>query len=157
MEGGSVPMEGSIVGVLPLHTHDSAHFWDTCAAHAMELQRCQRCSRFRYYPSSVCPYCSSVSFEWKSVSGRGTVYSFTWVLRAAPGFEDRVPYVYALVALEEGPFIATNIVDVLPDELAINLPVAVDYADVAPGLALPLFRPLPAKRSVEVPVEETTE
>lgn len=78
---------------------------------------------------------------WTPVSGLGSVYTFTWVYRPAPGFEERAPYAYALVELEEGPVMATNIVDTTELELRIGLPVQVTYEDVLPGISLPLFKP----------------
>lgn len=126
---------------LPERTEENARLWDSCVEHAMELQRCNECGRFWYYPSPICPHCSSLEFTWTPVSGRGVLHSFTWVHRPAPGFEDLVPYVYALVELEEGPLMATNIVDADEDTVRIGLPVGIRYFDVTDDITLPLFAP----------------
>ena len=126
---------------LPARNPDNARFFDSCVAHRMELQRCHDCARFRYFPAPICPHCGSLGFSWEPVSGRGTVYTFSWVHRPAPGFEQRVPYAYALVELEEGPVLATNIVQTSEAELSIGLPVEVCYEDVTPDISLPVFRP----------------
>ncbi|MFT3866729.1 MAG: Zn-ribbon domain-containing OB-fold protein [Solirubrobacterales bacterium] len=127
---------------LPQRNEENSRFWDSCSEHAMELQKCDSCGRFWYYPSPICPHCGSLEFTWAPVSGRGVVHSFTWVHRAAPGFEDLVPYAYALVELEEGPVMATNIVGVGEPGLKIGLPVAVSYLDLNDEVTLPLFEPV---------------
>ena len=136
------PSSGERSKALPQRTSENARLWDSCLQRAMELQRCSSCRAFRYYPAPICPECASLDFDWERITGRGTVYSFTWVYRAAPGFERDVPYAYALVQLEEGPVMATNIVNVGEDELAIGMPVTIHYRDVTPEFTLPLFEPL---------------
>jgi len=126
---------------LPQRTAENARLWDSCVEHAMELQRCSACRKFWYFPSPICPHCSSLEFKWEPISGLGTVHSFTWVHRPAPGFEELVPYVYALVELEEGQIVATNIVNTSEEELVIGLPVQIHYYDAAPDVTLPLFEP----------------
>src|SRR5215472_11130718 len=126
---------------LPVRNLDNQRFFDSCAEHRMELQKCAACARFRYFPAGICPYCGTLEYEWSQVSGLGTVYSFTWVYRPAPGFEDAVPYAYALVELDEGPVKATNIVNTREAELKIGLPVRVHYEDVTDDVTLPLFEP----------------
>ena len=124
---------------LPSRTPENARLWDSCVEHAMELQQCNVCSKFWYYPTPICPHCSSLEFTWAPISGKGTVHSFSWVHRPAPGFEDQVPYCYALVELEEGPMVATNIVNSAEGEVAIDMPVTIHYLDVDPEITLPLF------------------
>jgi uncharacterized OB-fold protein len=138
IDHGTIDLEGR---ALPTRTAENAQFWDSCAAHAMELQKCDSCGRFWYYPSPICPHCSSLEHTWARVSGTGTVYSYTWVYRPAPGFESEVPYAYALVELDEGPIMATNVVGSSEDELAIGMAVTVHYRDMTPEISLPLFEP----------------
>jgi uncharacterized protein len=126
---------------LPQRQPQSARLWDSCVEHAMELQRCDACGRFWYYPSPICPHCSSLEFTWTPISGKGTVYSFSWVYRPAPGFDDDVPYAYALVELEEGPIMSTNVVNSSEQALSIGMPVRIHYSDVTPDITLPLFEP----------------
>ena len=125
---------------LPNRTVDNERFWDSCQAHRLELQRCCECARFRYYPAPVCPQCSSTVFEWMPVSGRGELHSFSWVHRPAPGFASHVPYAYALVQLDEGPILATNIVDSPEVAVRIGARVEICYEDVTAEVTLPLFR-----------------
>jgi uncharacterized protein len=126
---------------LPERTPENKRLWDSCVEHAMELQQCDACQRFWYYPSPICPHCSSLEFTWRPIAGSGAVHTFTWVYRPAPGFEDMVPYAYALVELDEGPIVATNIVNSDEASLQIGMPVQIHYLDVNPEVTLPLFEP----------------
>lgn len=130
---------------LPTITEDNAQFWRSTKAHAMELQRCDRCSRFWYYPGPVCHYCGSTDFTWTPVSGRGTIYSYT-VLERAKGnpFEGDVPITIVLVRLEEGPVMMSNLFDYTPEQLRADAPVEVAYEDVNDEVTLPVFHPATA-------------
>ena len=127
--------------LIPRIRPESERFWESCRLHAMELQRCRACNAFRYYPAPICPRCWSLEADWTPVSGNGVVYSYSWVHRPAPGFRDLVPYAYALVELEEGPVLPTNVVETTPDELRIGMDVAVDYLDLTDRISLPVFVP----------------
>ncbi len=119
-------------------------FWESVKAHAMRIQRCAACGRYVFYPRPLCPHCFSAALEWTPISGRGVVYSFTIVYRH-PGaaFQAELPYVVALVELDEGVRMLTNLVQVAPDpaQLRIGMPVEVVYEDVTPEITLPKFRP----------------
>ncbi|MBO9577592.1 MAG: OB-fold domain-containing protein [Microbacteriaceae bacterium] len=133
---------GTIHRPLPTITPDHVRFWEAARAGRMELQRCNDCGRFWYYPGPVCHYCSSRDFTWTPVSGKGTIYSHT-VLERAKGnpFEDDVPITIVLVRLEEGPVMMSNLIDYEPGELRIDAPVVVDYERVDDEVTLPVFRP----------------
>jgi len=93
----------------------------------------------------MCPDCGSFNYEWAKSAGKGKVFS--WAITdqpMLPQFADAVPYAIAIVELEEGVRIATWVVDVLPDELSIGLPVEVEFDDVTSGVTLPKFRRLHA-------------
>jgi len=113
-------------------------FWDGIAAGRLRLQRCRACGRHVFYPRAVCPHCTSGELEWVDASGRGSVYSFSVVHRAPPGFAADAPYAVALVDLDEGVRMMTRLVDVALDDLAIGQPVEVV---VEGDPALPYFRP----------------
>ena len=128
---------------LPEIDDDNREFWESCKQHEMKLQKCARCSAFRYYPSPVCPECSSFDAEWTRVQGTGTIYTFSIVQRPpTPAWMDAVPYVYAVVNLEEGPMMPTNIIGCPVDEVRIDMKVEVVYDDVTPEVTLPKFRPV---------------
>ncbi len=124
---------------LPKPSPTSLPFWDSVRRHQLKLQRCSACHKFIYYPRTRCPYCMGDRLEWQPVSGRGKVYSYTVVRRASHrAFMD--PYVLAIVELEEGPRMTTNIV-APPESVRVDMPVAVYFDDVTPDNTLVKFKP----------------
>jgi uncharacterized OB-fold protein len=130
-------------GPVPVPTPESRPFWEAARRHELMLQRCRRCTRFFFYPRAACPHCLSGDVEWQRVSGRGTLHTFTVVHRGLRGFPLGEPYILAVVELEEGPRMMTNLVDVEPDPARIRIGMAVEvvFADVTAEVALPRFRP----------------
>ncbi len=127
---------------LPAVDEESRGFWEACARHELRLQRCAACRAFRHPPRAVCPACLSSDLEWARASGQGTVYSFTVTHQNhAPGFRERLPYVLAVVELDEGVRLMTNVVGCDPETVRIGLPVEVEWDDVGPDASLPVFRP----------------
>ena len=127
---------------LPEITEENGPFWESCAAGILSLQRCRGCERFRYPIAPVCPRCLATDFAWEPVSGRGRVFSyvvFHHVYHRA--FQGDVPYNVALVALEEGPFMVSNVVGVPNERLVCDLPVQVVFDRVTDTVTLPRFRP----------------
>jgi uncharacterized protein len=118
-------------------------FWDSLHRGAMEIQRCEDCSSFTFYPRGLCPSCNSRALRWSPVSGRGHIYSLTIVHRPTnPAFKSEAPYVVALVDLEEGCRMMSNIIGVQadPDHVKIGMPVEVIYEKVTDDTVLPKFR-----------------
>jgi uncharacterized protein len=113
-------------------------FWDGVAQGVLRLQRCAACDRCVFYPRAVCPDCMTGDLEWVEASGAGVVHSFTVVHRAPPDFRDQVPYVVALVDLDEGVRMMTRLVDVEPAAVRVGLPVEVAIRGEP---RLPYFRP----------------
>lgn len=127
---------------LPHPTRISAPFWQAARQHRLVIQHCPRCATFQHYPRPFCVRCLHGELEWRPVSGRGEVYSFTVVRRAAhPWFAERVPYVHAIVELEEGPRLTTNVVGCDPADVQVGLPVRARFEDVSDDVALVLFEP----------------
>jgi uncharacterized OB-fold protein len=126
----------------PVPTPDTRYFWERCRERQLVVQRCSDCGEHLFYPRSVCTQCRSRDIAWIAASGRGTISTFTIVRRAfAPGFAAKVPYVVALVRLEEGPQLMTNIVACDVDAVAIGMAVEVDFEPVDGEITLPVFRP----------------
>ena len=133
---------------LPIPDPVTRPFWESLKAHAIRLQRCGACHRFVFYPRPLCPACFSDQLVWTPVSGRGVVHAFTIPHRHGnPAFASRVPYVVALVELDEGVRMLSNLVDVdpTPQAVSVGLPVEIVYDDVTPEITLPRFRPRPAR------------
>ena len=120
----------------------SAPFWEGLKAGELRLQRCTACSRYVFYPRSVCPHCLSDRLEWQTASGRGRVYSFTIIRRAMnPAFAADVPYVFAIVELDEGPRVTTNLINCAPEDTRIGMPVRAACDSVTSEIALLKFEP----------------
>lgn len=120
-------------------------FWDSVKAHAMSIQRCNACQRHVFYPRMHCPYCFGRALAWVPVSGRGVVHAFTIVhYHADPTFRADAPYVVALIELDEGVRMMSNLADVTPDphHVRVGMLVEVTYDDVTPEMTLPKFRPI---------------
>ncbi len=125
---------------LPKPTPASRPFWDAARRHELTLQRCGGCKKFIYYPRDRCPHCLSKDLSWERVSGRGTIYSYTVVRRASSRAFADAPYVLAIVELDEGPRMTTNIV-APPEQLKIGMPVTAFFDDVTPEHTLVKFKP----------------
>lgn len=126
---------------LPEITPDNEPFWDACKRHELSLQKCQNCGHLRL-PSPICPKCLSMNSDWARVSGLGKVY--TWVVmyqRYHAGFAEELPYNVAIVELEEGPRLITNIVGCSNENLRIGMEVEVVFEDVTEEVTLPKFKP----------------
>jgi uncharacterized OB-fold protein len=127
---------------LPVPDPQSQPFWEACRRHELIVQRCRTCDNTQFYPRVLCTRCRGTDLGWVPASGRGLVHSFT-VIRRAPSasFKPDLPYVLALVELEEGVRMMTNIVGCTVDEVRIEMPVEVVFDDVSEAISLPKFRP----------------
>jgi uncharacterized OB-fold protein len=127
---------------LPSPTHITEPFWQGTKRHELLIQHCKDCQHYIFYPRSHCPQCLSAALEWKKSSGRGKVYSYTVIRRAGlPGFAKEVPYVFAIIELEEGPRLTSNIVGCKPEEVKIDMPVAAFFEEATPEVTLVKFKP----------------
>jgi len=118
-------------------------FWEACRNNRLELQKCSDCSHIRYPVSHVCPECLSEAHEWVKVSGRGTVWSsivFHQVYNKA--FAADVPYNVAMIQLDEGPRMISNVVGVPPSQVKVGDVVEVIFDAVTPEVSIPRFRPV---------------
>jgi uncharacterized protein len=111
-------------------------FWDALKAGRLDIQRCTACSRHVFYPRAVCPHCGRGPLEWVTASGSGTVHAFTVAHRAPEAFRAEVPFVVALVDLDEGVRMMTRLVDVDRAQVSIGLPVKLSISGDPP---LPTF------------------
>jgi uncharacterized OB-fold protein len=117
-------------------------FWDACARGELRLQRCLSCGHLRYPAAIVCPECLSAETEWQAVSGRGKVFSFVVFQRAYHlAWEGRVPYNVALIELDEGPILLSNVIDVDNARLTVGLDVRIAFRRLDEALSIPVFVP----------------
>jgi len=132
----------------PLASATTLPWWEAAAEHRLVVQRCASCEHTRHPPAPICPECRSGESDWKEVSGRGEVYTFTIVHRPIAAGQE-LPYLVAVIALEGsgGLRIISNLVGVDPGEVAIGLPVEVVWEDMSANLAIPRFHPVSEEES----------
>ena len=122
----------------------SGFFWDGVEQHELRALRCDACGWYLHPPRGSCPRCLSTALSVTKLSGQATLVTWTQPMKTfEPYFEAKVPFVFATVNLiEQQPLrFATNVVDCDEADLRIDLPLVVEFREVAPGCTLPLFRP----------------
>ncbi len=124
---------------LPTPSKISQPFWDSCRDGKMQMQRCADCGVYAYYPVYVCPECASRKLEWTVVSGNGKIHTYTVAPRSS--FDIQGPLIVALVELDEGAMMVSNIVTPAPDKLKIGTKVRVRYEKMSDDITLPMFEP----------------
>ncbi len=138
----------------PKPTPETQPYWDAANRRELAIQRCTSCGKAFFYPRSACPACYSQQVEWFVASGRARLHTYLISHRPAPGFAEQVPYAIAVVELEEGPRMMTNIVGVdnTPENLVLDMDLEVDFEPRGAQL-VPVFRPAakPAGRPAESP------
>jgi uncharacterized protein len=126
----------------PLPTPETAPFFEGTASGELRIQRCHACGLAFFYPRTGCPHCGSTDVAWERASGRATLHTYVISHRAAPGFEDQVPYAIAIVELAEGPRMMTNIVGIPNTPESLILDMALEVAFEPRGeVAVPVFGP----------------
>ena len=126
---------------LPVIDGESRPYWDALKQHRLTLKRCHDCGKHHFYPRVLCPHCHSDAVEWVDACGTGTSYSFTIARRpAGPAFKADTPYVVAVIDLDEGARMMTNIVTDDVEAVRIGQRVTVRYDDVTDEVTLPKFR-----------------
>jgi len=120
----------------------SAPFWDGCRQGELRVQRCPSCGHHQFYPRRHCLQCGRAGPDWVASGGRGVVVTHTQVhVPLDESWAAEVPYWVALVRLEEGPTLMTNLVDT--DQARVGMAVTVQFRTRADGTTLPVFAPTP--------------
>ncbi|MGY1498729.1 Zn-ribbon domain-containing OB-fold protein [Streptomyces sp. QTS52] len=118
-------------------------YWDAAAEGRLLLRRCGGCGRAHHYPREFCPYCWSEDVVWETASGLATLYTWSVVHRNdLPPFGERTPYVAAVVDLDEGPRMMTEVVDGTEGELRVGMGLEVAFRE-----GVPVFRPRSGSRT----------
>ena len=124
----------------PLLTEDNAVFWDAAREGRLVAQRCGSCGRLRHPPRPMCPDCHSLDVEVITLSGRGTLYSYAILHHPRhPAFD--YPVLVALVELDEGVRMVSNLVGLTPSDVEIGMVLEVEFEARGPEHAIPVFRP----------------
>ena len=128
---------------IPFIYNENKPFFDGTKRHELVIQRCKDCGNFYFYPRAFCPNCLSENVEWKKVSGKGKVYSFTICTRPGnPAFAGDVPYNVSIIELDEGIRMMSKVVDCKNEDIKCDMPVEVVFEDASPEVTLPYFRPI---------------
>jgi uncharacterized OB-fold protein len=126
---------------LPLPEPEMQPFWDGTKDGRLLLQRCITCGRHQFYPRWFCATCAG-EVAWIEAAGTGEVHSFTIVRQnGTPPFDELVPYVLALVELDEGVRMMGNVVDVAVDDVEIGMPVRITFVAETGDIVLPMWVP----------------
>jgi len=127
--------------IVPKPTPETQHYWDGAKEGELRLQSCGSCRTTYFPPRPFCPECGSRDVAVTRASGRGTLHSYIINNIGAPGMKP--PFAIAVVELEEGPRIMTNIVgcDQTPEALILDMPLEVTFEKVTDDINLPQFRP----------------
>jgi uncharacterized OB-fold protein len=134
----------NVNGTLPVPrpSKETQPFWEAARERRLVMPRCDECGRYTFPPSLACPYCGRGELRWVEVSGRGRVFSYVVFHRVYhPAFRDRVPYVVAVIALDEGPRLLSNVVGVPAERVECEMRVRAVFDDVRDGMVIPQFTP----------------
>ncbi len=126
---------------LPVPTPETKHFWDGTQVGELRLQRCDGCRQVYFPPRPFCPKCGSRHVSVVKATGKGRLFSYVIHHRPAPGFAP--PYAIAVVELDEGPRMMTNIVGCpqTPEALVLDMRVEVTFEKLSAQITLPFFKP----------------
>ena len=129
---------------LPTIVGETRPYWESCRRGQLVIQQCALCQEYQFYPRGICAHCWTEDVHWVAATGRGTVWTYTVTYQnRTPGFAEEVPYVLALVELEEGVRLFTNIIECNPQEVRIGLPVEVTFVRANDRVTVPYFKPAP--------------
>ncbi len=133
---------------LPQPTPETEHFWRGTREGELRLQRCEECENVYFPPRPFCPACASRRVSVFAASGRATLHSYVINQRAIPDSGFEAPYAIAVVLLQEGPRMLTNIVDSpqTPEALVLDMPLEVVFERFSEDISLPFFRPADSAR-----------
>lgn len=126
----------------PLDPALTQPFWEAAKRHELVMPRCKTCDHMFFYPRSECPRCLAPNLEWVRVSGRGRLHSYTIVYQPAnAAFRADAPHIYAVVQLDEGPRLVSNVVQCNPDDVRVDMPLVAVFDDVTADWTLVKFKP----------------
>jgi uncharacterized OB-fold protein len=124
----------------PIVTDDSAVFWDAADEGRLVAQRCAACGRLRHPPRPMCPTCHSLDVDVVTLAGTGAVYSYAILHHPQnPAFD--YPVLGALIDLDEGIRVMSNLVDVDKEDIRVGMRVEVCFVETSGGHHVPVFRP----------------
>lgn len=131
------------IGVAPRPDSHSRAYWDAAREGRLLIQRCPACGSLQFYPRPACALCLAPEPAWIEARGTGRLHTYSVVHRTSDArFSQDLPYVFAVVTLDEGVQMTTRIVDADPAALECDMPVRVTFREGADGFVLPCFAPV---------------
>ena len=128
---------------LPIPSAESQPYWEALRECRLMMPRCDDCRRYWFPPALLCPHCNAATWTWTQASGRGRIFSYVVYHRVYhPAFAQEVPYAVAVIELDEGPRMISNVIGIAPDKLACDMRVEVVFEPVSDTITLPKFRPV---------------
>jgi uncharacterized OB-fold protein len=125
-----LPTAATVPWTPPIADTFTAPWWHACRERRLLVRQCASCGRAHFPPRPACPHCWSDEVDWREVTGRGSIYSFSVVWENdLPPFASARPYVVAVVELDEGPRLMSTIISSPASALAVGAPVAVEFVD----------------------------
>lgn len=134
--------QGSLPTPAPYVSPETRPFWTAAKAGRFVLPFCTDCGVAIWYPKAFCSTCGSMNVDWRDASGHATIYSYSQVHRGEGAYREAGSFILALVDLDEGPRVLTNLVDIDPAAIAIGQRVRVVFHDAGDESALPRFAPM---------------
>jgi uncharacterized protein len=125
-------------------TPEAKPYWDGLKEGKLMLPKCEDCGKPFFYPRVLCPFCQSRRIAWIQASGKGKLYSFEIAYQTFnPAYKIKPPYVFAMVELEEGPHLMSNLINIEPDPKVVkcDMPVEVVFEKLTDDVTIPLFQP----------------
>jgi uncharacterized OB-fold protein len=127
---------------LPTPDLEQQPYWDAARESRLLIKRCNSCGRRHFYPRPFCPHCWSADVAWEEATGRGTLYTFSIVRRNdLPPFGERVPYIAAIIDLDEGVRMMTNLERCDEADIRIGMAVQVAFRKETDEFTFPVFVP----------------
>lgn len=134
-------IDSSVRRPAPDTRNAGASYWRAAAEGRLLVPHCGACERSFWHPRPHCPHCGSKQVGWIEATGKGTIHTFTVVRQSGdPYFRTRLPYAVAMIELDEGVRMMSNVVDTPIESLCIGMPVEVVFEASGEGIGVPLFR-----------------
>jgi len=128
---------------VPYPNVETQFFWDKVSEGELWIQRCKDCQKPYFYPRFFCPRCLGTNVEWFKTSGKGKLHTYMINHRPPPAFQAEAPYAIAIVELDEGVRMMTNIhgIENTPEKLVLDMPLRVVFEDIVEGRKVPYWVP----------------
>jgi len=131
-----------LVKPIPRPSTTTRPFWDGLNERKVQIQRCEGCDTWVFYPRTRCPSCLSDQLIWREVSGRGVLYTYTLARQpTAPHFADETPQQLAVVELDEGVRMTSTLVNVEPSDIVIGMRLQPYFDQVTDAVTLLRYQP----------------